>query len=269
MPGYAIPQTRKPPKLKKRQVQLVANGDLRLPVNQSCWPEQAKMEELLSHALAEQGYELIRTHPYRESERHGFIGSQKEGMAVFAGVDPHAPLIVAESVWQYSHHVLPGLISHRGPILTVRQLVRHLAGPGRHAQSQWLADQGRREIFDHLERGFHRRLLHRCIERLAENGPHQAQDAACDQVEERQGRDQGAKAWRMPWPTNCNARRRSWASSTRDAWACTTPSSPTSCSIRTGVYKERLSQSALYYETTQVSDDEAGGGSTVDAKTAE
>jgi hypothetical protein len=26
----------------------------------------------------------------------------------------------------------------------------------------------------------------------------------------------------------------------------------------TGVYKERLSQSALYYETTSVSDDEAG-----------
>ena len=29
------------------------------------------------------------------------------------------PLIVAESVWQYSHHVLAGLTTHRGPILTV------------------------------------------------------------------------------------------------------------------------------------------------------
>src|SRR5690242_14947999 len=29
MPGYAIPQTRRPPKLTKGQVQLVANGDLR------------------------------------------------------------------------------------------------------------------------------------------------------------------------------------------------------------------------------------------------
>jgi hypothetical protein len=28
-------------------------------------------------------------------------------------------VIVAEAVWQYSHHVLGGLISHRGPILTV------------------------------------------------------------------------------------------------------------------------------------------------------
>jgi len=29
------------------------------------------------------------------------------------------PLIVAESVWQYSHHVLAGLTTHQGPILTV------------------------------------------------------------------------------------------------------------------------------------------------------
>ncbi len=40
-------------------------------------------------------------------------------MQVFADIDPEAPLIVAESVWQYSHHLLHGLISHRGPILTV------------------------------------------------------------------------------------------------------------------------------------------------------
>ena len=32
---------------------------------------------------------------------------------------PNAPLIVAESVWQYSHHLLAGLSTHRGPILTV------------------------------------------------------------------------------------------------------------------------------------------------------
>src|ERR1700681_3205379 len=40
-------------------------------------------------------------------------------MAVFAGIDPKAPLIVAEAVWQYSHHLLHGLITHAGPILTV------------------------------------------------------------------------------------------------------------------------------------------------------
>lgn len=41
------------------------------------------------------------------------------GMDVFAHIHPEARLVVAEAVWQYSHHVLPGLRSHRGPILTV------------------------------------------------------------------------------------------------------------------------------------------------------
>ena len=71
-------------------------------------------------ALEAEGYELVRAHPYKDDQKHGFIQSQKEGMEVFANnVDPDAPLIVAECVWQYSHHLLHGLISHRGPILTI------------------------------------------------------------------------------------------------------------------------------------------------------
>src|SRR5690606_32290101 len=38
---------------------------------------------------------------------------------IFRTIDKSVPLIVAESVWQYSHHVLGGLISHKGPILIV------------------------------------------------------------------------------------------------------------------------------------------------------
>src|SRR5438309_11066918 len=94
------------PALKPKHVFLVANGDLRLSANQKCWPEQAKMEDALRGAVKELGYELVRAHPYKEDEQHGFIASQKEGMRVFANVDPTAPLIVAEAVWQYSHHVL-------------------------------------------------------------------------------------------------------------------------------------------------------------------
>src|SRR5437879_1159435 len=41
------------------------------------------------------------------------------GIEVFRRLDPNAPLIVAECVWQYSHHLLHGLFTHRGPILTV------------------------------------------------------------------------------------------------------------------------------------------------------
>ncbi|HEY2467197.1 MAG TPA: fucose isomerase [Terracidiphilus sp.] len=40
-------------------------------------------------------------------------------MDVFSDLDLDAPLVVAEAVWQYSHHLLPGLQQHRGPILTV------------------------------------------------------------------------------------------------------------------------------------------------------
>jgi len=100
-------------------VLLVANGDLRQSANAKCWPAQEAMERRLGEIVASLGHRLVRAHPYKPELGHGFIGSQKEGMAVFAGIDPAAPLIVAESVWQYSHHLLPGLISHRGPILTV------------------------------------------------------------------------------------------------------------------------------------------------------
>jgi L-fucose isomerase-like protein len=40
------------------------------------------------------------------------------GMDVFMNVPADARVVVAEAVWQYSYHVLPGLRSHRGPMLT-------------------------------------------------------------------------------------------------------------------------------------------------------
>jgi hypothetical protein len=108
------------PKISKlKTILLVANGDLRQSANEVCWPAQRAMEQRLTAAVAQLGYRLVRAHPYKPAQKHGFISSQKEGMAVFAGLDPETPLIVAEAVWQYSHHLLAGLISHRAPILTV------------------------------------------------------------------------------------------------------------------------------------------------------
>ena len=98
---------------------LVANGDLRQSANEKCWPAQAAMEKKLTAVLRDLGYTLKRAHPYDARLKHGFIGSQKQGLEVFAQIDPTTPLIVAESVWQYSHHLLPGLVSHRAPLLTV------------------------------------------------------------------------------------------------------------------------------------------------------
>lgn len=118
MAGYKLPAAIKRPKAKKKQIYLVASGDLRLPANQECWPAQKEMEDALKAAVAELGYELVRAHAYDPVEKHGFISSQKMGLEVFSKMDPDAPVIVAEAVWQYSHHVLPGLTTHRGPILT-------------------------------------------------------------------------------------------------------------------------------------------------------
>jgi hypothetical protein len=106
-------------RLKPKHAYLLANGDLRLSANQKCWPEQAKMEAVLAKALKSKGWTIVRAHPFDKKKRHGFIDSQKLGLEVFRRLDPDAPLIVAECVWQYSHHILAGLSTHRGPILTV------------------------------------------------------------------------------------------------------------------------------------------------------
>src|SRR6267378_2795143 len=106
-------------RLKSKHAYLLANGDLRLSANQKCWSEQAKMEAILSKALKAEGWNVVRAHPFDKEKQHGFIDSQKMGMEVFRKLDADAPLIVAECVWQYSHHVLPGLFTHRGPVLTV------------------------------------------------------------------------------------------------------------------------------------------------------
>jgi hypothetical protein len=103
---------------KSKHVWLAASGDLRTAANQNCWPEQSKMEAALTRAIQAEGWKVVRAHPYDRTKRHGFIDSQKMGMEVFRKLDPTAPLIVAEAVWQYSHHVLAGLATHRGPILT-------------------------------------------------------------------------------------------------------------------------------------------------------
>ena len=100
-------------------VYLVANGDLRLSANQKCEPAQAAMEKALVEAIQREGFNVKRAHSFDETKGHGFIDSQKMGLHVFKSIPQDAPLVVAEAVWQYSQHLLGGLISHNGPILTV------------------------------------------------------------------------------------------------------------------------------------------------------
>jgi hypothetical protein len=119
MAAYAIPEVAAPKPVAANEVLLVASGDLRQSANEVCWAAQAGMEEKLAAAFREEGVTLRRAHPVDPVLKHGFIHSQRMGMQVFEQIHPDAPIVVAESVWQYSAHVMAGLISHRGPILTV------------------------------------------------------------------------------------------------------------------------------------------------------
>jgi hypothetical protein len=101
------------------EVLLVTSGDLRLSANQVCWPAQKDLEERLTAAFTAKGYTLKRAFPVDPATGHGFISSQRMGMDIFMNIPTDAKLVFATAAWQYSHHVLPGLRSHRGPVLTV------------------------------------------------------------------------------------------------------------------------------------------------------
>ncbi len=149
------------------EIILIASGDLRISANQTCWPAQVEVEEAVMSAIRAHGRSVRRGHPYDPVQKHGFIHSQRHGIEVFRQIPPGAPLVVVEAVWQYSHHVLPGLITHRGPILTLANwsgqwpglvgmltLNASLAKAGVKYSSLWSAD-------------FNDRLLHRGSSLLA------------------------------------------------------------------------------------------------------
>jgi hypothetical protein len=100
-------------------INLIASGDLRLSANRMCWPAQQNAEQAVMEAIRREGRQIERGHPYDPERGHGFIDGQKHGIEVFRQLPAEAPLVVCEAVWQYSHHVLAGLVAHKGPILTV------------------------------------------------------------------------------------------------------------------------------------------------------
>jgi len=239
-----------------RSILLIANGDLRASANEKCWPEQEKMERKLTEVIASLGHKLERAHAYDPAVRHGFISSQKQGMAVFAEIDPTAPIIVAESVWQYSHHVLAGLISHRGPILTVANwsgtwpglvgmlnLNGSLTKAGVRYSTLWsetFDDAFFREGLETwLKTGVKNHLITHVHPFARVRVPARAQAAATQIAEDLRRR----KSIMGIFDEGCMGMYNAII--------------PDELLFPTGVYKERLSQSALYYAATQVSDAEA------------
>jgi hypothetical protein len=258
MAKYQIAKLVEPPKAGKKQVLLVASGDQRLSANRKCWAAQKAMEDTLAEAVAAAGYELVRAHPYKEDEQHGFIGSQKEGLCVFAGIDPKARLIVAEAVWQYSHHVLAGLLSHKGPILTVANwsgtwpglvgmlnLNASLTKAGRKFSTLWSEDFTDEAFTENLGRWLEKGQVKHPTKHVV---PLKKVDMPS--AERKLGQALAAelrhnKAIMGIFDEGCMGMYNAII--------------PDELLNPTGVYKERLSQSALYYETTQVSDEEARG----------
>lgn len=115
---YEFPQASIRPAAEQKTVYLVASGDLRESSNIAGWDTQVKLEEAIRSAIEGLGWSVVRAHNFDPATGHGFISSQAMGIRVFRCIPLDAPLVVAESIWQYSHHVLAGLRTHRGPILT-------------------------------------------------------------------------------------------------------------------------------------------------------
>lgn len=230
MTPYALPAPPSRPAAEPNTAYLIASGDLRPKANLAGWPTQVQMEADVTAAFAEFGWTVRRANPVDPATGHGFISSQRMGLEVFKSIPADAPLIVAEAVWQYSHHVLAGLRTHRGPILTVANfagtwpglvgllgLNAGMAKMGVAYSTIWSVDF----TDDWFKAGLRSWTSTWQI-------PH-------DQSHVRPlPRSRHPRSWTSVRrsPASSSPTRPSSASSTRAAWACTTRSSTTSCSTR-------------------------------------
>ena len=260
MSNYSLPPAATRPEAAPKTAYLIASGDLRESANTAGWAIQSQMEADVTAALGDLGWSVVRANGVDPKTGHGFISSQRMGLEVFKNIPLDAPLIVAEAVWQYSHHVLAGLRTHRGPILTVANFAGDWPGLvgllGLNAgltkmdreystvwsvdfQDQWFKDCLR----EWVETG---RIVHddshvRPLGKLPSTPEVELGHALADEMLLN-------KALIGVFDEGCMGMY--------NAIIDDELLNPT------GIYKERLSQSALYAEMLQVSDSEADGVST-------
>jgi len=237
-------------------ITLIASGDLRDSANQVCWAAQCEMEKALTDAIVRLGREVVRGHAFDHTRGHGFIRSQRQGIEVFKSIAADAPLIVAEAVWQYSHHVLAGLMSHQGPILTVANwsgqwpglvgllnLNGSLTKAGVKYSSLWSETFTDEPFLNKLNTWLDGGTV------MHDTSHVRPLDITkCDPQAQQVGRQiastlQREKAILGVFDEGCMGMFNAII--------------PDALLNPLGVFKERLSQSALYYETRQVSDHEA------------
>jgi hypothetical protein len=246
----------KPSAAGKRRAVLVANGDLREEANRVCWPAQQAMEADLTKAFAAAGWKLERGHTASKARGHGFIASAREGLDVFETIDPDVPLIVAEAVWQYSNHMLPGLTTHSGPILTVANwsgqwpglvgmlnLNGSLTKAGVRYSTLWADDFASPSFRRHLQAWLDHRAVHHDTSHVVPFAKVSIPKTLARTAETIAVDLRHRKALMGVFDEGCMGMFNAII--------------PDHLLHATGVFKERLSQSALYYETTQVTDAEA------------
>ena len=215
------------------------------------------MEQSLIAVIESMNGKVTRAHDYDLVEKHGFISSQRQGMDVFATIDRESPIIVAEAVWQYSHHILPGLISHEGPILTVANwsgkwpglvgmlnLNGSLTKAGVKYSTLWSenfqTDSGfQQKLHKWLESGSITHDISHVVAYDPGKAPHRAKEVANLIAEDLDTN----KAIMGVFDEFCMGMYNA--------------AIPDELLFQTGVYKERLSQSALFAEMQTVSDAEA------------
>ena len=234
---------------------LVASGDLRPSANETCWPAQKEFEQQLTAICERLGCTVTRAHPFKPDQKHGFITCQKEGLDVFANLDRKAPLIVAEAVWQYSQNILAGLIAHKGPILTVGNwsptypglvgllnLNGSLTKAGVRYSSLWSIDFEDNWFIEHLSEWLETGHIDHDVSHVrpfAGTSNERALSIATDIADD------------------LNRNRSIMGIFDEGCMGMYNAIIPDELLFPLGVFKERLSQSALYYATTQVSDEDA------------
>lgn len=242
--------------MTEKTVTLIASGDLRLSANQKCWPEQEKVETAITRAIEAEGYEVVRGHPFDPEKGHGFIDSQDHGRKVFRNVDPERPLVIAFAAWQYSHHVLHGLTTHRAPILTVANwsgtwpglvgmlnLNGSMTKAGIPYSTLWSDDFTDEYFLSRLRSWLDTGRVAHDLSHVHPVTRDQLSPSACTIGQSVAAHLHQEKAIMGVFDEGCMGMYNAIV--------------PDHLLHQTGVFKERLSQSTLYYESTQVSDDEA------------
>lgn len=255
MTSYAWPTTTERPETEPKTLYVVANGDLRLTTNVKTWAKQQEVEQQFADAAAKFGWSIKRAHEVDPEKGHGFIDSQRRGMEVFKSIPKDAPLVVIESVWQYSHHLLHGLRSHEGPILVVANFAGDFPGlvgllnltgsmlkagiPYSSLWSKEFTDEwflGKLETWLETGKVDHDTSHVRDLPELPESDEKKLGIALAEQL-------RNDKAIMAIFDEVCMGMYNALIDD--------------ELLNAHGIYKERLSQSALLYEMSQVSDDEA------------